>query len=71
MFDYPPQGSNRIAVSTADYACLEAEVFLNDVVLDFYLKYMNQEVLSAEDQDRTLIFSTFFYNRLTQKPKTK
>ena len=54
-----------------DYACLEADAFLNDVILDFYLKYVNQEVLSLADKDRTLIFSTFFYDRLTQKAKTK
>ena len=71
LFDYPPQGSNRIAVSTIDYACLEADAFLNDVILDFYLKFVNHEILSQADKERTLIFSTFFYNRLTQRPKTK
>lgn len=48
-----------------DYQCLAEDQFLNDVIIDFYLKYLTSEVLSEEDQNRTHVFSTYFYKRLT------
>ena len=35
---FPPDGAGNISVSNEDYACLEVEQFLNDVIIDFYLK---------------------------------
>lgn len=35
------------------------------MIIDFYLKYLTSEVLSEEDQNRTHVFSTYFYKRLT------
>ena len=37
---FPPSGTNSISVRTEDYFCLEEENFLNDVIIDFYLKYL-------------------------------
>jgi Ulp1 family protease len=36
---FPPDGAGNVSVSNEDYACLEVEQFLNDVIIDFYLKY--------------------------------
>ena len=30
----------NVSVTNEDYNCLEAEQFLNDVIIDFYLKYI-------------------------------
>ncbi len=36
---FPPDGADgNISVTNKDYACLEVEQFLNDVIIDFYLK---------------------------------
>jgi Ulp1 family protease len=35
---FPPEGAGNVSVSNEDYACLEVEQFLNDVIIDFYLK---------------------------------
>ena len=67
---YPPSGNNSVTVSTEDYVCLEVENFLNDVIIDFYFRYLQFNLMSAVDRDRTHIFSTFFYKRLTTRPKT-
>ena len=32
------QGAGNVSVTNEDYACLEVEQFLNDVIIDFYLK---------------------------------
>ncbi|XP_033226791.1 uncharacterized protein LOC117179068 isoform X2 [Belonocnema kinseyi] len=60
---YPPKGG--IAINTEDYSCLGEDQFLNDVIIDFYLKYLTSEILSEVDRNRTHVFSSFFYKRLT------
>jgi sentrin-specific protease 7 len=61
---YPP-GRGGISISTNDYACLASDTYLNDVIIDFYLKYIECELLSPEQREKTHIFSQFFYKRLT------
>lgn len=38
---------------------------MNDVIIDFYLKYLYEEVMTVEQRAKTHIFSSFFYKRLT------
>lgn len=39
MIQYPPPPyRGRITVTKEDLACLDAGEFLNDVIIDFYLK---------------------------------
>ncbi|KAJ2946995.1 hypothetical protein O0L34_g16339 [Tuta absoluta] len=64
---YPP-GKGGIPINTEDYMCLAQDQFLNDVIIDFYLKHLLHEVLTHSQREKTHIFSTFFYKRLTTKP---
>ena len=75
---YPPDspGTAKVSITNEDYNCLEAEQFLNDRIIDFYLKYIQTELFGTVDQwsKRTHIFTTYFYKRLTTRPpnsKTK
>ncbi|XP_025270325.1 uncharacterized protein LOC105249552 isoform X2 [Camponotus floridanus] len=61
----PPPAKGGIAINTEDYLCLAEDQFLNDVIIDFYLKYLTLEILSESDQHRTHVFSSYFYKRLT------
>nr|XP_033339479.1 sentrin-specific protease 7-like [Megalopta genalis] len=61
----PPPAKGGIAINTEDYLCLGEDQFLNDVIIDFYLKYLTLEVLSQSDQQKTHVFSSYFYKRLT------
>ncbi|KAL0121481.1 hypothetical protein PUN28_006770 [Cardiocondyla obscurior] len=61
----PPPAKGGIAINTEDYMCLAEDQFLNDVIIDFYLKYLTLEILSETDQHRTHVFSSYFYKRLT------
>lgn len=36
----PPPAKGGIPINTEDYACLGEDQFLNDVIIDFYLKYV-------------------------------
>lgn len=38
FLNFLPQGAGNVSVTNEDYACLEVEQFLNDVIIDFYLK---------------------------------
>ncbi|CAH1953623.1 unnamed protein product [Acanthoscelides obtectus] len=67
LLTYPPEGRGRMSISTEDYLCLAQDQFLNDVIIDFYLKYL-VENLPEEKRCKVHVFSTFFYNRLTTKP---
>jgi len=68
---YPPNFSGNISVTNEDYMCLRASQFLNDVMIDFFLKYLQYSNNGTVDQDlmaKTHIFTTFFFKRLTTKP---
>merc|ERR1719225_1205501 len=69
---YPPDGAGNVSVTNEDYNCLEAEQFLNDVIIDFYLKFLQHGRFSniKEVMDRTHIFTTYFYKSLTTRPST-
>lgn len=65
ILTYPTNVSKgAITINTKDYECLAPNVYLNDVIIDFYLKYLQTEILSEEQKQKTHIFSTFFYNAL-------
>ncbi|XP_046736580.1 uncharacterized protein LOC124405593 [Diprion similis] len=56
---------NAITINEQDCACLGQDKCLNDVIIDFYLKYLSLEVLSEDDKNRIYTFSSYFYKRLT------
>ncbi|XP_063234088.1 sentrin-specific protease 6-like [Bacillus rossius redtenbacheri] len=64
----PPPTKGGIAINAEDFACLAPDEFLNDVIIDFYLKYLMNTMLKEEEQACTHLFSSFFYKRLTTKP---
>ena len=63
--------TNSVAVTSNDYLCLQTEQYLNDVIIDFYLKFL--QVGRWPDNkmlQNSYIFSIYFYNRLTMKSNT-
>ncbi|KAM5164923.1 sentrin-specific protease 6 isoform 2-T2 [Mantella aurantiaca] len=64
----PPPAKGGISVTNEDLHCLNEGEFLNDVIIDFYLKYLVLEKL-REHADRIHIFSSFFYKRLNQRER--
>ncbi|KAB5526181.1 hypothetical protein PHYPO_G00148760 [Pangasianodon hypophthalmus] len=68
LIQYPPPPSKGgITVTTEDLECLRDGEFLNDVIIDFYLKYLQLERADRDVADRSHIFSSFFYKQLTRK----
>ncbi|KAA8587952.1 hypothetical protein FQN60_001146 [Etheostoma spectabile] len=62
----PPPLKGGITVTMEDLQCLDSGHFLNDVIIDFYLKYLLQNA-SANVAERTHVFSSFFYKQLTRR----
>ncbi|XP_051816758.1 sentrin-specific protease 6 isoform X1 [Acanthochromis polyacanthus] len=65
----PPPAKGGITVTNEDLHCLNDGEFLNDVIIDFYLKYLVLENLKKEDAQRIHVFSSFFYKRLNQRER--
>ncbi|XP_063758184.1 sentrin-specific protease 6 isoform X2 [Eleginops maclovinus] len=65
----PPPAKGGISVTNEDLHCLTDGEFLNDVIIDFYLKYLVLEKLKKEDAQRIHVFSSFFYKRLNQRER--
>uniref|UniRef100_A0A7N6BLY2 Ubiquitin-like protease family profile domain-containing protein n=1 Tax=Anabas testudineus TaxID=64144 RepID=A0A7N6BLY2_ANATE len=57
----------RITVTKEDLACLKSGEFLNDVIIDFYLKYLLLEGVGGSVAERSHIFSSFFYKQLSRR----
>lgn len=62
----PPPLKGGITVTMEDLQCLDSGQFLNDVIIDFYLKYLLQKASGAV-AERCHIFSSFFYKQLTRR----
>ncbi|XP_016362969.1 sentrin-specific protease 7-like isoform X2 [Sinocyclocheilus anshuiensis] len=68
LIQYPPPPSKGgITVTTEDLECLKDGEFLNDVIIDLYLKYLLLERADKDVAERSHIFSSFFYKQLTRK----
>ena len=52
-----------VTITANDYQTLEEGEFLNDLVIEFYLTYLKNEVLNKEDRDKVYVFRYVKYNQ--------
>ncbi|XP_031733887.1 sentrin-specific protease 7-like [Anarrhichthys ocellatus] len=68
LIQYPAAPSKgRITVTKEDLACLSGGEFLNDVIIDFYLKFLLLEGVGGSVVERSHVFSSFFYKQLSRR----
>ncbi|XP_039998385.1 sentrin-specific protease 7-like [Xiphias gladius] len=68
LIQYPAAPcKGRISVTKEDLACLDGGKFLNDVIIDFYLKYLLLEGVGGSRGERSHVFSSFFYKQLSRR----
>ncbi|KAM7365866.1 hypothetical protein PAMP_016759 [Pampus punctatissimus] len=68
LIQYPAAPcKGRITVTNEDLACLNGGEFLNDVIIDFYLKFLFLEGVGGAVAERSHVFSSFFYKQLSRR----
>ncbi|KAI5799168.1 hypothetical protein DFH27DRAFT_525727 [Peziza echinospora] len=70
---WPRTGAKRVTVDHVDLNRLNEGEFLNDNLINFYLRYI-EEHLKEENPilaQRTHFFNTFFYERLCKRPEKR
>uniref|UniRef100_A0A8R1TIT7 ULP_PROTEASE domain-containing protein n=1 Tax=Onchocerca volvulus TaxID=6282 RepID=A0A8R1TIT7_ONCVO len=69
LLNYPrDQDQPTISIHYADVEYLRPNEMLNDTIIEFYLKYIQMELVPSERRPSIFIFNPFFYSRLTQMP---
>ena len=63
----PSSKLNGVTITSEDMLCLKPSIYLNDIIIDFFLKYLIEVKLTSKQKERLHLFSTFFYERLTQR----
>eukprot|EP00457_Paulinella_chromatophora_P002038 gb/GEZN01002042.1/.p1 GENE.gb/GEZN01002042.1/~~gb/GEZN01002042.1/.p1 ORF type:complete len:771 (-),score=117.34 gb/GEZN01002042.1/:183-2495(-) len=59
---YPPGDPHAILLTKPDLKCLKQGEYLNDSIINFYLKYIEKEKF-CEEAKRCFFYNTFFFTR--------
>ncbi|XP_021740355.1 probable ubiquitin-like-specific protease 2B isoform X3 [Chenopodium quinoa] len=65
---YPKGAVDAVVISKRDVDLLEPDTFLNDTIIDFYIKYLENEIASTE-RGRFHFFNCFFFRKLADPDK--
>ncbi|KAG9440707.1 hypothetical protein H6P81_020872 [Aristolochia fimbriata] len=65
---YPKGDPDAVCFSKRDVKLLEPETFINDTVIDFYIKYLKSKI-RPEDKHRFHFFNSFFFRKLADLDK--
>ncbi|RKP03669.1 hypothetical protein CXG81DRAFT_16899 [Caulochytrium protostelioides] len=71
LFRYPEKAKGAITVHTSDYLRLDRGEFLNDTVIEFYLRYMLEQPSVQAIRSDIHMFNSFFYHQLTSTKAAK
>lgn len=68
IFVYPPGKRGSIRVTEEERGRLDGRLYLNDSLLDFYIKFLEMRIkrYSPDVHERRIFFSSFFFGRLRQ-----
>ncbi|KAJ3045203.1 hypothetical protein HDV00_011073 [Rhizophlyctis rosea] len=73
-FVFPIDGKNSVAINPDDFLRLNDGEFLNDTVIEFYIKFLMNELIPRSHPQRvqeTHFFNSFFYEQLARKESGK
>ncbi|XP_044511692.1 probable ubiquitin-like-specific protease 2B isoform X3 [Mangifera indica] len=65
---YPKGDSDAVSISKRDVDLLQPETFINDTIIDFYIKYLKNQI-QAEEKHRFHFFNSFFFRKLADLDK--
>ncbi|CAM0883217.1 unnamed protein product [Alopecurus aequalis] len=65
---YPKGDRDAVSISSRDVELLLPEIFVNDTIIDFYIKYLTQRIEPTE-RHRYHFFNSFFFRKLANLDK--
>ncbi|XVE49475.1 hypothetical protein DITRI_Ditri01bG0085200 [Diplodiscus trichospermus] len=65
---YPKGDPDAISISKRDVELLRPKTFINDTIIDFYIKYLKNKI-RPEEQHRFHFFNSFFFRKLADLDK--
>ncbi|KAJ2798958.1 hypothetical protein H4R21_003720, partial [Coemansia helicoidea] len=67
-FIYPRAGPKPISVTGSDISRLYKDTYLNDTILEFYIRYIGENLRASNPQlhEQCHFFNTFFHRKLSQ-----
>ncbi|KAL1289552.1 hypothetical protein AAHE18_20G067600 [Arachis hypogaea] len=60
---FPKGEPDAVSISKRDVELLQPETFINDTIIDFYIKYLKNK-MPPDEQDRFHFFNSFFFRKL-------
>ncbi|XP_076949465.1 putative ubiquitin-like-specific protease 2B [Bidens hawaiensis] len=65
---YPKGDADAVSISKRDFDLLQPDTFVNDTIIDFYIKYLKNKI--KPDEKRNLhFFNSFFFRKLADPDK--
>ncbi|OMO57614.1 Peptidase C48, SUMO/Sentrin/Ubl1 [Corchorus olitorius] len=65
---YPKGDIDAVSISKRDVDLLQPETFINDTIIDFYIKYLKNQI-PQEEKQRFHFFNSFFFRKLADLDK--
>ncbi|KAI9177406.1 hypothetical protein LWI28_014836 [Acer negundo] len=65
---YPKGDPDAVLISEKDVELLQPETFINDTIIDFYIKYLKNKI-QPEELHRFHFFNSFFFRKLADLDK--
>ncbi|KAK7302577.1 hypothetical protein RJT34_13469 [Clitoria ternatea] len=65
---YPKGEPDAVSIRMRDIELLQPQTFINDTIIDFYIKYLKSK-LPTDEQERFHFFNSFFFRKLADLDK--
>ncbi|CAL1370405.1 unnamed protein product [Linum trigynum] len=66
---YPKDDPDAVLITTRDLELLQPATFINDTIIDFYVKYLVKTKIQPEDHNRFHFFNSFYFRKLADLDK--
>ncbi|KAK9070300.1 hypothetical protein SSX86_010700 [Deinandra increscens subsp. villosa] len=65
---YPKGDADAVSISQRDFDLLQPSTFVNDTIIDFYIKYLKNKI-NPDENRRFHFFNSFFFRKLADPDK--
>ncbi|KAI7744490.1 hypothetical protein M8C21_010394 [Ambrosia artemisiifolia] len=65
---YPKGDADAVSISKRDFDLLQPDTFVNDTIIDFYIKYLKNKI-EPDERRKLHFFNSFFFRKLADPDK--